>query len=211
MDGIKDMVNKIILDPDYADILAIVKAARNGAVYGTKIRFPHAVVMVFLFRDGTFREKCSLIFKMTRRHASNLARFAAVYKFMMMLQARTRASPDAKEAPWEPFISGLVGGYYVFGRGHQSSVSQQIVIYIFARVMLGLAKLSVQSGMVPNPEGATTGNAWPVFASLSWATVMWLFRYYPEVIQPSLKSSMKYIYADSDHWDSFRNFLIYNV
>jgi len=34
----------IILDPRYHDFLAILKAARNGAVYGTKVRFPHAFV-----------------------------------------------------------------------------------------------------------------------------------------------------------------------
>lgn len=35
---------RIVLDPKYHDILAVVKAARNGAVYGTKVRFPHALV-----------------------------------------------------------------------------------------------------------------------------------------------------------------------
>ena len=37
-------MNGVILDPQYADVLAIVKAARNGAVYGAKVRFPHALV-----------------------------------------------------------------------------------------------------------------------------------------------------------------------
>ena len=35
---------RVILDPKYHDLLAVVKAARNGAVYGTKVRFPHALV-----------------------------------------------------------------------------------------------------------------------------------------------------------------------
>ena len=35
---------RIVLDPKYHDLLAVVKAARNGAVYGTKVRFPHALV-----------------------------------------------------------------------------------------------------------------------------------------------------------------------
>ena len=34
----------IVLNPKYHDILAVAKAARNGAVYGTKVRFPHALV-----------------------------------------------------------------------------------------------------------------------------------------------------------------------
>ena len=102
-----------------------------------------------------------------------------------------------KEGPYDAFIAGLVGGYAVFGRGHQSSVNQQIVIYVFARVVLALAKLSVQKGgIVPRglKEGVTT-NAWPVFGALSWGMVMWLFRWHPESIQPSMRSSMKYMYV----------------
>jgi peroxisomal membrane protein 4 len=43
----QNAITKIILNPRYADLLAVVKAARNGAVYGTKVRFPHALVYVF--------------------------------------------------------------------------------------------------------------------------------------------------------------------
>ena len=39
------------------------------------------------------------------------------------------------------------------------------------------------------------GNAWAVFASLSWGMVMWVHRWHPETIQPSLRSSMKYMYV----------------
>ena len=37
-------LESIILNPKYADYLAVLKAARNGAVYGAKVRFPHALV-----------------------------------------------------------------------------------------------------------------------------------------------------------------------
>jgi len=36
----KDAINQIILNPDLAPLLAIVKAARNGAVYGAKVGSP---------------------------------------------------------------------------------------------------------------------------------------------------------------------------
>lgn len=107
--------------------------------------------------------------------------------------------PSQKELSWHTFAAGLTGGYYVFGRGIQSSVNQQIVVYVFARVVLALAKILVRKR---NEGGLGVGwvmrekieaNAWPVFASLSWALVMWIFRWYPETVQPSLKSSMKYM------------------
>lgn len=45
-----DNLNTLISDPRYHDILAILKGARNGLVYGAKIRFPHALVMTLIFQ-----------------------------------------------------------------------------------------------------------------------------------------------------------------
>lgn len=42
--AIQAVAERIILDPRYHDLLTIAKSARNGAVYGTKVRFPHALV-----------------------------------------------------------------------------------------------------------------------------------------------------------------------
>jgi len=160
--------------------------------------------MIFLFRSGTFRQKCWLVFKATRQHARNLAVFALIYKSSLLVLQHT--SSDGKVAPYHPFVGGLLGGYYVFGR-HQNSVNQQIVVYVFARVMLALAKLAVKPreaasgearggiGLISDPrtKEMVTKHAWTAFASLSWASVMFLFRYHPEIIQPSLRSSMTYM------------------
>lgn len=42
----------ILSDPTYHDYLAILKGARNGLVYGVKVRFPHALIMAILFGRG---------------------------------------------------------------------------------------------------------------------------------------------------------------
>lgn len=99
--------------------------------------------------------------------------------------------------------------------------------------MLALAKLSIQpnmhplSGFIsPTARAKITERAWPVFASLSWAFVMYLFRWHPEAIVESLRNSMTYMYvlmlvpdraeadfnsySDSDHWTSFQSLLIRN-
>ncbi|ELR05764.1 hypothetical protein VC83_04463 [Pseudogymnoascus destructans] len=210
-------LNEIVLNPKYADLFALVKAARNGAVYGAKIRFPHALVMIFLFRSGTFREKARLVYKATRTHAQNLSRFAVIYKMVMI--ALRRLNPTGKEGPYDTFFAGLMGGYVVFGQrnprtGNVSGVSQQIVIYIFARVVLGLAKLSVEpsTGIVTNAQlsNKIKDNAWPVFAAMSWGAVMYVFRWHPDSLQSSLRSSMSYIYVQSDHWDSLKTLVWHN-
>ncbi len=142
-------------------------------------------------------DKARLILKATRQHARNLAAFAATYK-AIILTLRSISS-TRKEESSHAFLAGLVGGYLVFGRGIQSSVNQQIVIYVFARAVLSMAKLMMQihhsTGTVAQYKTTVSKNAWPVFAGLSWATIMWMFRWHPQTIQPSLRSSMKYMYV----------------
>lgn len=145
----------------------------------------------------------------------------------MLLQKSIR--PGGKELKADSFVAGLAGGWYVFGRS-RNSVNQQIVIYVAARVVLAAASLAVQprgdNTLLGGKYGGRGGmgllslsdehreavrkHAWPVFASLSWGCVMWLFRFYPDMLQPSLRHSMTYIYENADHWDSFRNFLVHN-
>jgi hypothetical protein len=167
--------------------------------------------MIFLFRHGPFRHKIWLILKATRQHARNLAYFALIYKSTMLVLSRIN---DGKVNSLDPFLAGLLGGYTVFGRAIHSSVAQQIVIYVFARVCLATAKLAVQPriavaegvyaahhsgwGVLDGwPEGreAVRKYGWAAFATLSWACVMWLFKWHPEVVQPSLRSSMNYMYV----------------
>ena len=202
-------LERIVLNPEYHELLTLVKGIRNGIVYGTKVRFPHALVMIFLFRSGSLRSKAWLVFKATRTHARNLGLFAFVYKTTMLLLRHT--SPTGKERQYDSFLAGLLGGYTVFGRTIHNSVSQQIVIYVFARVALALAKLAVQPKRVGDAKGGGGGwgmldehsdlrkqlvkNGWVGFASLSWAMVMYVWRWHPEAVQPSLRSSMNYMWV----------------
>jgi len=217
-DIIIEAIDKIILDPRYADFLAVLKAARNGAVYGAKVRFPHALVMIFLFRSGTIKDKLRLVYKATRTHALNLAKFASIYKVTLLALRQLRPMSN-KEGRYDALLAGLLGGYLVFGRAsprsHRvSSVSQQIVIYVFARAVLSAAKVAVrpETGIIPsiNLEATISRNAWPVFAAGSWGAIMYLFRWYPDTVQNSLQSSMRYIYVDCDEWDGLRTLLWHN-
>jgi hypothetical protein len=167
--------------------------------------------MIFMFRSGSFRSKCLLVLKATRQHARNLGLFALVYKSAMLFLKHT--SPNGKERHYDAFLAGLLGGYTVFGRTIHNSVSQQIVIYVFARVCLALAKLAVQqrhASSGPLGTGAGGGfelfgngelrrtlvrNGWPAFASISWAMVMYIFRWHPESVQSSLRNSMSYMWV----------------
>ncbi|KAF9351345.1 hypothetical protein BGX26_010637 [Mortierella sp. AD094] len=199
MDSIKNAATEFILTPEYHDLLSIVKGFRNGLVYGAKIRFPHALVMTLLFRRSNFKDMATFVLKATRQHARNLAFFATIYKTLLILQRRIHG----KERPMDSFLAGLVGGYIIFGENN--NVNQQIVLYLFSRIMMGLAKLPVKKNVISEPA-----QTFPVFASLVWATVMFLFQNEKDVLQPSLRASMQYIYIDSNRWNTLRNFLWHN-
>lgn len=55
--------------PHTSCLLSVLRGFRNGAVYGAKIRFPHALVMTMLFRDGSLESKIKAIFKLTYQHS----------------------------------------------------------------------------------------------------------------------------------------------
>ena len=48
----QEVLERIILNPKYTPYLTLVKAARNGLIYGAKVRFPHALVCVLPLREA---------------------------------------------------------------------------------------------------------------------------------------------------------------
>jgi peroxisomal membrane protein 4 len=119
----------ILNNPSWQPYLALIKGFRNGLVYGVKIRFPHALVMTFLFRSGTFRERLRVILKATYAHARNLAFFVLIYKSLCLVLKRLHGG---KEASYHSFLSGLIGGYLIFGEDNNinNQVTKQAKKYI---------------------------------------------------------------------------------
>ncbi|KAI8341755.1 Tim17/Tim22/Tim23/Pmp24 family-domain-containing protein [Chlamydoabsidia padenii] len=195
-----DAITQLILDPKYHDLLSIVKGFRNGVVYGAKVRFPHALVMTFLFKTGSLKDKILGIFRATKQHAQNLGTFAIIYKTLMALQKKINGD---KKADYHAFVAGVVGGYYVFGENN--NINQQIILYLFSRIMVALVKLPVKREILDAPQ-----HTYPVFAAVVWGFAMWLFNKEADTLQPSLRASMQYIYQDSEHWNSLRTLIWHN-
>ncbi|KAI8370009.1 peroxisomal membrane protein 4-like protein [Blakeslea trispora] len=193
-------LDKIALDPRFHDLFSILKGCRNGIVYGTKVRFPHALVMTVLFKTDSLENKVKGILMATKQHAQNLGLFATIYKTLMIVQKKLNGD---KEASVHPFIAGVIGGYYVFGENN--SINQQIILYLFSRAVLAMVKVPVQRQIMNAPE-----HTYPVFAAVVWGVIMWLFRHETETVQPSLRASMQYIYRDSDSWSSFKTLFWHN-
>jgi peroxisomal membrane protein 4 len=62
-------LESFINDPAFHDLLSLVKGARNGFVYGVKVRFPHALVMAIIFGRG---ESAQWIFRMAHLQEADL-------------------------------------------------------------------------------------------------------------------------------------------
>uniref|UniRef100_A0AC34RIF2 Peroxisomal membrane protein 4 n=1 Tax=Panagrolaimus sp. JU765 TaxID=591449 RepID=A0AC34RIF2_9BILA len=184
----------------HQQILAAFKGLRNGLVYGTRIRAPHALVMVFLFGSGTISEKFKTVLQLTKTHAFNLGKFVFGYKLGLAMLSKWQNGYRS----WHSFVSAFIVGYYVFGENN--GVNTQINLYLLSRIIYGLVKLAVEKQIIREPQSPV----FPWFAAFTWGIVLWLFETYPQTLQNSLQSSMSYLYKDSNVWTNFRNFLVFN-
>lgn len=193
-------VNALLRKRRYHAALAVLKGFRNGAVYGAKIRAPHSLVMTFLFRSGSLREKLQAILQATYTHSSNLACFVFTYKGLRALQSHAQGETYQVHS----FLAAFLGGFLIFRQNN--AVNSQISMYLLSRVLFALCRLGVEKGYIPKPKW----DPFPWFSALVWGLVLWLFEYHRPTLQPSLQSSMTYLYEDSNVWHDISDFLIYN-
>ncbi|XP_071302746.1 peroxisomal membrane protein 4 isoform X7 [Agelaius tricolor] len=156
--------------------------------------------MTFLFKSGSFREKLKSIAQATYAHSRNLAYFVFTYKGLLAAQSRLQG----KKIPFHSFLAACIGGWLVFG--DNNPINSQIIMYLLSRILFGLSRLAVEKGYIPQPRQ----DPFPLLAALVWGTVLWLFEYHRHTLQPSLQSSMTYLYEDSEVWHDVSDFLIYN-
>ncbi|KAM5124943.1 peroxisomal membrane protein 4-like [Mantella aurantiaca] len=168
--------------------------------YGAKIRAPHALVMTFLFKSGSLKDKLKAIFQATFTHSRNLAYFVFTYKSILTAQEKIHGS----KWQFHSFLAACVGGWVVFGENN--TINSQINMYVLSRVLFGMSRLAVEKGFIPEPKC----DVFPVFSALVWGLVLWMFEYHRHTLQPSLQSSMTYLYEDSNIWHDISDFLIYN-
>ncbi|XP_078508401.1 peroxisomal membrane protein 4 [Lissotriton helveticus] len=193
-------LNTLLQQKKYQAALAVIKGFRNGAVYGAKIRAPHALVMTFLFKSGSLQDKLKAIALATYTHSRNLAYFVFTYKGLLAFQKYLQG----ERLQIHSFLAACVGGWLVFGENNQ--INSQINMYLLSRILFGLSRLAVQKGYIPEPKH----DPFPMFSAAVWGIVLWLFEHHRQTLQPSLQSSMTYLYDDSNVWHDVSDFLVYN-
>lgn len=180
--------------------MALLKGLRNGVEYGSKVRFVHTLVMTLLFRDVTLKQAPALfknICSMAIEHGKNLGLFVLSYKAGYKLLDRL-----AKPSSLNHLLSGMLFGALIFGK--KTGVNHQIVLYLFSRVAIGLATLlyrklgQLSQGKLGKIGFIEQGYGYYLLSAVCWGVVMWLFEKDKSTLQPSLKSSMEFLYKESD-------------
>ena len=81
-----------------------------------------------------------------------------------------------KENSWNHFISGFVFGSLIFG--NKTGVNSQIVLYLFSRVVIGLATLiykKISELGHSKWNFIEKGYGYYLLSAVVWGIVMWLF------------------------------------
>ncbi|GAA5914122.1 hypothetical protein JCM5296_004716 [Sporobolomyces johnsonii] len=226
MTGVQSALDRLVTNPAYHDVLAILKGARNGLVYGARVRAPHALVMTLVFHSGSWQQRLRYVYRATKQHSLNLARFVAIYKTCLLVQ-KTLAGGKARSM--DTFWAGLVGGWIVFGE--RNAVNEQIVLYVVSRVITSFLpragpppappppgpSSSVAADGFPLPPGHPYPKSRPpnskvfeLYSALAWGLVMYLFRERRDRLHGGMVSSMQYLYLDSEVWTGIKTLLWHN-
>lgn len=198
------------------DIIDILGGFKRGLIYGTKIRFPHALIMTFLFKSGSLQEKLKTALRLTQEHAGRLACYVALYKAILLLLRRTTmtSAETGSKGDWRVFVAGAMSGYVTFG-AKEDSVNSQIIYYLISRVLIGGMKhiyntnatfrSSIKSITEKLLVGPKNFHAWQ--AIFAWGMVMWLWETDADVLQRTLKQSMDYLYKEDGEWRGWMQLL----
>ena len=182
------------------ELITILRGARNGFYYGGKVRIMHSLVIQILFGKGTLLKKLKTIIKNTISHGTKLAKFVFIFKsILLLLKIITKKSQN-----WHHFIGGCIGGYIISSSGNDK-INQQLILYLLSRNITGGLTSFQKKGFFKNFK------FFEFFAFLTWGVVMLLFNDNKECLQRSLKSSMEFLYEESEDWKSWKDFVPFYI
>lgn len=186
-------LNPEIQDPGF--VISTLRGLRNGIYYGGKVRLMHSLVMTLLFKKGSLKSKLIGIWQMTYEHAKNLGLYVFIYKALIHILKYLQGEPKKAHS----FIAGCAAGYIIFK--DKTNVNYQLILYLLSRNIVSGVESLVKRGKLPDKK------AFPLLAALCWGVVMYLFEDDPTSLQPSLKSSMDFLYKQSETYKDWTDFV----
>jgi peroxisomal membrane protein 4 len=173
----------------------------NGFTYGAKVRFTHSLVIAILFSKEPYLQRIKRILKNTLDHGRNLALFVFLFKSFVCLLNRLRGKND----PLHHFISGVAASGIVFS-DESSNINVQITLYLLSRISVGTAKTLYEKLGIRSEFLDKYGITMLILGS--WSASMFLFDYDKKVLQPSMATSMNFLYLDSNVWKGWKELVV---
>ncbi|CAD2221334.1 peroxisomal membrane protein 4 [Angomonas deanei] len=194
-------VNEMIQSGDFDILFSAVKAFRNGVVYGTRVRAPHALVLNLVWSKAPYSTLPRRIFNVTKTHALGLGcsgiLFTVVRLILKYLQGESKM--------WHHALAGFLIGISFWGDVN-SPVHQQMMMYLLARNVCSLFQLAVEKCRVNVPSWG-----YRAYMGMLWAIVLVFFMHRPDLQQSSLRQSLQYIYLDSSKFSNWYDVFVMNT
>ena len=222
----------VLDNPLYRPLLEALRSARNGVVYGGKLRFSHALVINLLYRLGPLKPRLTQVIQATKSHAEVLAAFATIYQLAVKVLLHDQVLGGSKGLV--KFLAGSFGAWIVYSQHFpyfHPGITHQITLYCFSRVLLASGKIALDKYLHCAQPTFTIGaekvafrdltdhqkkklkhvvynSLWKYFAVATWGLVMLFYDTHPQYLQSSLRHSMAYIYdVEMESWSTWREFL----
>lgn len=207
-------VDEMIKSGKYLALFTLIKAFRQGLVYGVKVRAPHALVLNLVWGSGPLRAIPKKVFAVTKTHALGLAYSSVIFVVvtrllqMMTFNVRTesgslvvaRAPPSLRW--WHSAAGGFLIGFLAWGDA-SSGVHQQMMMYIVSRLVVALYQIaSERVGF----EGSAM--QYRVYSGCLWALLMTLLTVEPESLQASMRKSLEYVFLENKYFSSFQSLFL---
>ena len=100
----------------------------------------------------------------------------------------------------ECWIAGFIGGYIGFGesKGVSGAVNNQIVLYLFARGIEGMARSFVKRGILPQSLDIKSPGGFRIFAGFSLALILYMTDYEADMLRTGFMSTMNNLDYESN-------------
>ncbi|KAN0007325.1 hypothetical protein ACTFIU_000524 [Dictyostelium citrinum] len=180
-------------------LLSAIRGFRNGVLTGVRIRIPYIFQAVIYAALAGGEEKSisrvKFVIKQMFYHGKNLGMFVGIYKSICCILRNIGIKGGI-----DSLVAGFIGGYYAFGESKSvsGSVNNQIVLYLFARALIGIIQGMVKRNIIPKSLSTTTPKGFRIFAAVTLALILYLTEYEPENLNASFMGTMTVLYHKSD-------------
>lgn len=197
-----DRLNRMIRSGDFDVLFTSLKGFRNGVVYGTRVRAPHALVLNLVWSKAPYKSMPRKIFEVTKTHALGLGFSSVIFT---VVRALLRSLQGGRSAVWHTTVAGFLVGFLCWG-DVASAVHLQMMMYMLSRVICAYYHLIVKKFNVQVPA-----LSFRIYMGVLYSMVMTLLLLHADTLQPSMRQSLEYIFSDSSKYTSWYDVFVVNT